>query len=501
MKKKILVFVMFLGVLLQASCANKDVESEKQSKDTLRMAMFTEIDSLDPFKNTAGDTVTVMNQIFDGLLDVDEDGNMISDLAESYTISDDGKTYDFKLKKDVLFHDGNKMTAEDVYYTYANLAGLYGFDKISDKYSVIESIEVVDDYSIKFHLNNRRNGFIYLCNYPILEKDYKDNNTKPIGTGPYQFVSYTPGEGLKLKKFDQYHNKDHLANIENIDVIKVADRQSLLMALNNGDIDLGFGLDANEVSQVKESCDIVSQPQNLVQVMGLNNDFEPFQDIRVRQALNYAIDRDQIVESLSKGNAVKLYSSFSPALKEYFNDLGDFYPRDVEKAKELLKEAGYEDLSFKVTVPSDYKFHMDTAELVEQQLKEAGITMQIEPIDFGTWTDKVYKKRDFEATIVGFIGYLDPIQVLGRYQSTSEKNYINYKSDDFDKAIENAEVAENQDKYIENIKTSQEILAKDAASVFIQDPNYNEALNKNLTGLKAYPIQKINLEDIKVKND
>src|SRR5699024_3587927 len=172
----------------------------------------------------------------------------------------------FKLKKDVLFHDGNKMTAEDVYYTYANLAGLYGFDKISDKYSVIESIEVVDDYSIKFHLNNRRNGFIYLCNYPILEKDYKDNNTKPIGTGPYQFVSYTPGEGLKLKKFDQYHNKDHLANIKNIDVIKVADRQSLLMALNNGDIDLGFGLDANEVSQVKESCDIVSQPQNLVQV-------------------------------------------------------------------------------------------------------------------------------------------------------------------------------------------------------------------------------------------
>lgn len=501
MKKKILVFVMFLGVLLQTSCANEDVDSEKQSKDTLRMAISTEIDSLDPFKNTAGDTATVMNQIYDGLLDVDEDGNMISDLAESYTISEDGKTYDFKLKKDVFFHDGDQMTAEDVHYTYANLAGVDGYEGISDKYSVIESIEITDDYSISFHLADRRNGFIYLMDYPILKKDYEDNDKNPIGTGPYEFVSYAPGEGLKLKRFEDYHDKDHIANIENVEVIRIADRQSLLMALKNGDIDLGFGLDANEREQVEDVTDIVSHPQNLVQVMGLNNDFEPFKDVRVRQALNYAIDRDEIVDTLSNGNAEKIYSSFSPALKEYYNDLGDYYPRDVEKAKELLKEAGYEDLSFKATVPSDYKFHMDTAELIEQQLQEAGVTMTIEPIDFGTWTDKVYKKREFEATIVGFIGYLDPIQILGRYHSENEKDYINFKSEDFDRAIDQAEKAENEEDFVESIKMSQEILAEEAASVFIQDPNNNEALNKNLTGLKAYPVQKLNLEDVKVKND
>lgn len=501
MKRKILVFVMFLGVLLQASCQNKAVESEKQDKNTVRMALSTEIDSLDPFKATAGDTVTVMNQVFDGLLDVDENGNMVSDLAESYTVSDDGKTYDFKLKKNVLFHDGKEMKAIDVKYTYANLAGLDGFNTISDKYSVIESVDVIDDYSIKMKLKDRRNGFIYLLNYPILEKDYKDNDKKPIGTGPYEFVSFAPGEGLKLKKFEKYHNKDHLAKIENLEVIKIADRQSLIMALKNKDIDLAYGLNFNESEQIKDSCEIISHPQNLVQVMGLNNDFEPFKDIKVRQALNYAINRDQIVNSLANGKAVKLFSSFSPALKEYYKDLGEFYKRDVEKAKSLLKDAGYENLKFKLTVPSDYKYHMDTAELIEQQLKEVGVSITIDPIDFGTWTDKVYKKRDFEATIVGFIGYLDPIQILGRYQSNSEKDYINYKSDEFDKAIQNAQVAKDQKEYIENIKKSQEILAKDAASVFIQDPNNNEALNNKLTGLKAYPIQKLNLEDIKVKND
>ena len=506
MKRITLVLTFFLGVLLLAGCSNskdKAGDSDKKGEEnTLRVAMATEIDSLDPFKMTAGDTETIMDQVFDGLFDVDTDGSLIPDLAESYSVSKDGKTYDFKLKKDVYFHDGKKFGAEDVLYTYDAMAGLTSKEPLSSKFAIIDKIDVIDDLNIRVHLKERQNGFIYLTLRPIVEKDYKDNGTKPIGTGPYEFVSYTPGEGLKLKKFNDYHKKDHIAHFENLEVIRITDRQTMIMALKNKDLDLADRISAEEADQLKDVCTVNNFPQNLVQVMGLNNDFKAFQDKNVRLALNYAIDRDEIIESAAEGKATKLFSSFSPALKEYFEDLGEYYPHDVEKAKALLKEAGYEKgLSFKLTVPSDYKYHMNTAELIQSQLQKVGIEVTIDPIEFSSWLTKVYKDRDYEATVVGFIGYLDPVQILGRYTSQNEKNYINFKSKDFDAAIANAEKSSTKEEEIKNIKKSQKILAEEAASVFIADPDNNQALRNGLTGLKQYPIQKLNLEDVKLENE
>lgn len=506
MKRITLVLTFFLGVLLLAGCSNskdKAGDSDKKGEEnTLRVAMATEIDSLDPFKMTAGDTETIMDQVFDGLFDVDTDGSLIPDLAESYSVSKDGKTYDFKLKKDVYFHDGKKFGAEDVLYTYDAMAGLTSKEPLSSKFAIIDKIDVIDDLNVRVHLKERQNGFIYLTLRPIVEKDYKDNGTKPIGTGPYQFVSYTPGEGLKLKKFEDYHKKDHIAHFENLEVIRITDRQTMIMALKNKDLDLADRISAEEADQLKDVCTVNNFPQNLVQVMGLNNDFKAFQDKNVRLALNYAIDRDEIIESAAEGKATKLFSSFSPALKEYFEDLGEYYPHDVEKAKALLKEAGYEKgLSFKLTVPSDYKYHMNTAELIQSQLQKVGIEVTIDPIEFSSWLTKVYKDRDYEATVVGFIGYLDPVQILGRYTSQNEKNYINFKSKDFDAAIANAEKSSTKEEEIKNIKKSQKILAEEAASVFIADPDNNQALRNGLTGLKQYPIQKLNLEDVKLENE
>ena len=172
MKKITLVLTLFLGVLLLASCSNgnKAGDSDKKGEEnTLRVAMSTDIDSLDPFKMTAGDTETIMDQVFDGLFDVDTEGNLIPDLAESYSVSEDGKTYDFKLKKDVYFHDGKEFSAEDVLYTYDAMAGLTSKEPLSSKFSIIEKIDLVDDYHVRVHLKERQNGFIYLTLRPIVE--------------------------------------------------------------------------------------------------------------------------------------------------------------------------------------------------------------------------------------------------------------------------------------------------------------------------------------------
>ena len=503
MKKSKTLFTLLIAGALMASCGGAK-ESNDGGKDNtktaerpLTVAMATEIDSLDPFNATAGDTKTVMDQIFDGLLDVDEDGNLVPDLAESYEISKDGLTYTFKLKEGVKFHDGSDFSADDVYYTYDKLSGLSSGEPMSSKFSVIKEMEVISPTEIKMTLDAVNNSFIYLQNQPIVKKDYEDNQTKPLGTGPYKFVSYTPGEGMVMERFDDYHRKDHVAKIKQVNVVRIADNQALVMALNNGEVDLASKLTADELEQVSESTDSYSHPQNLVQLLGLNNKVKPFDDIRVRQAIAHAIDKDELIEAVAGGKASKIYSSFSPALKDFYNDLEEMYPTDVEKAKELLAEAGYPDgISFTMTVPSDYKFHMDTAELIQAQLKKAGINATIDPIEFSTWLDRVYKDRDYETTIAGFIGYTDPIRVLDRYVSTNDKDYLNYESEEYDKAITNAMETLDRDELIKNVKDAQEIIARDCAAVFLQDPNDNIVLNNQYTGLKTYPVQKLNLEDV-----
>jgi len=503
MKKTKTLFTLLLAGAVLTSCggAKEGTDGGKNETNTAErpftVAMATEIDSLDPFSATAGDTKTVMDQIFDGLLDVDEDGNLVPDLAESYEISDDGLTYTFKLKEGVKFHDGSDFSADDVYYTYDKLAGLSSGEPMSSKFAAIKEMEVVSPTEITMTLDKVNNSFIYLQNQPILKKDYEDNQTKPLGTGPYKFVSYTPGEGMAMERFDDYHRKDHIAKIKKVNVVRVADNQALVMALNNKEVDLASKLTADELDQVIESTDSYSHPQNLVQLLGLNNEVKPFDDIRVRQAIAHAIDKDELIEAVAGDKATKIYSSFSPALKDYYNDLEEMYPTDVKKAKELLAEAGYPDgISFKMTVPSDYKFHMDTAELIQAQLKKAGINATIDPIEFSTWLDRVYKERDYETTIAGFIGYTDPIRVLDRYVSTSDKDYLNYVSEDYDAAIEASQQTMDRDELIKNIKDAQEVITKDCAAVFLQDHDDNIVLNNEYTSLKTYPVQKLNLEDI-----
>ncbi|MDO5047615.1 MAG: ABC transporter substrate-binding protein [Anaerococcus sp.] len=501
--KKILLGLVTLASILTA-CANTDQKAdstEEEASDSLKVAMTIELDSLDPFLTTAGDTKTYMDQVFDGLFDIDEDGNLVGDLAKSYEISEDGLVYDFSLKEGVKFHDGSDFSADDVYYTFDKLAGITSGEPLSSNFSIVKDLEVISPTEIKLSLEEKNNSFIYLLTQPIVKKDYEDNATKPIGTGPFSFVSYTPGEGMKLKRNEDYHNKDHVAKFENVEIIRVPDSQSLVLALNNKDIDLATGLTYDQIDQL-EGVDLYSKAQNLVQVFGLNNEVKPFDDIRVRQAIAHAINKEEIVDVAAGGRATILYSSFSPALAEYFNDLGELFPYDVEKSKALLKEAGLEEgFSFTLTVPSDYRYHMDTAELIQAQLAEVGIEVTLDPIEFSTWLDKVYANKDYESTVVGFIGYIDPIRILDRYKSDNSKNYLNYKSEEYDKAIEEAKLADSDEKLTQEVKRAQEIIAEDVPGVFLTDPDSVSGLNDELTGLKTYPVQKVNLEDISIKND
>lgn len=230
---------------------------------------------------------------------------------------------------------------------------------------------------------------------------------------------------------------------------------------------------------------------NLVQAIYLNHDAVPFDNEKVRQALCYAVDVDAMLELTAEGHGTKVGSSMYPAFGKYFDAaLADAYPHDVEKAKQLLNEAGYGDgLTFTIKVPSNYQPHVDTAVVLAEQLKAVGVTAQIQQVDWNTWVTDVYQGRNFEATISGFdASTLNASAMLARWVSGNSKNMINYSNPEYDAAFAAAQSAVDDTEQTVQYKRCLEILSETAANVYTQDLADFVAVNPKLEGFRFYPL-------------
>lgn len=481
--------------------APKSDEKANQTGGVVRIAMATEVDNLDPYLSAATDTSSMMDNVFDGLFDTDEAGELIPNLAESYDISENGLNYTFKLRKGVKFHDGSDFTAEDVVYSYSKLAGLQTGEPMSSKFAIISSIEAKGDYEVVVTLSEINSSFLARNIVAIVPSGYEDQSTKPIGAGPFIFKEYKAGQQLTLVKNENYYLREKMPKVDEVRFVIMPDSEASILAMQAGEIDVIPGISDQGILQLGDSIEVVSGPQNMVQLMALNNSFGPLKDLRVRQAINYAIDKDMIINTVAEGKGTKLGSNFSPAMAYYFEDgLQDYYATNMDKAKQLLVEAGYEKgFDLQLTVPSNYQFHVDTAQMIASQLKQININVTIEPIEFSTWLERVYTNAQYESTVISFTGKLDPNEVVGRFVSTYPKNFMKFNSAKFDEVIEKATKETNENEKSKLYKEAQRILTEEAASVFIMDPDRSIAMANGLTGFNMYPVQKYNLEDLEFK--
>ncbi len=458
-------------------------------KKVVRTCIASEPDNLDPWKSAAGDTQAIMMNVFEGLVSFNEKGEYIPCIAENWNVSDDGLTYTFNLRDDVYFHNGNKLTMDDVIYSYDTYTGKESGKPLLSKFEVIDSYESVDDLTFKITLKEKSSPFLGFNTEPILPKGYTEQETTPIGTGPFKFAEYVPGQKVVFEKNENYYNDDKRAKIDGVEIFIMTDYSAIVSALKSGQLDLAM-IKADNIETLKDKFDIISSPQNMVQILGLNNKVEPFDDERVRKAINYAIDKDEIIKGAFDGYGTKIYSNFSPVLSGYYNDkLDNIYTYDIEKAKELLKAAGYENgFDMKLTVPGNYVQHVDTAQIVAQQLKKIGINVEIETIEWAAWLDRVYKKADYQSTIIAFGGKLNVNDILIRYTTGFKKNFINFSDKEYDRYVMEAaretDVAKQQELY----KEAQKVMTEKAASVYICDPDLTIASVKNLKGYTFYPL-------------
>jgi len=217
-------------------------------------------------------------------------------------------------------------------------------------------------------------------------------------------------------------------------------------------------------------------------------------------AMCYAIDKDEILNFVSDGEGVKIGSSMYPNFRRFYDQsLADAYPHDVEQAKLLLKNAGYENgFEFDITVPSNYSQHVDTATVIKEQLAEVGITANIKQVDWDTWLNETYIGRNYDATVIGVdAAQLTASALLARFVSDAGNNFTNYNNATYDKAYKAAFEEKDTEKQTEKFKECLQILCDDAANVYIQDLPEFVALNKAYTGYEFYPVYVIDVAKIK----
>ena len=468
---------------------------------SITVAISQDLDqSLDPHTSTSAGKREIFFNIFEGLVKADQDGNFVPALAESYEISEDATVFTFKIRDGVKFHNGSTLTAEDVVYTLDKCRGVETGVPLLSAYGEIESVTAVDDKTVEVKLKNPNIEYLAYLNTAIIPHDYADQDTFPIGTGPYQFKSRAVQENIVLEKFADYWGEPGYLDEVTFKVIENND--ALVMAMRSGSVDLAVHRVSSDVQGLGDEYELLESPTNLIQALYLNNAVEPLNDIRVRQALNYAVNVEDVMLITNDGLGTAIGSSIYPAFGKYFMpELADAYPYDPDKAKELLTEAGLADgFSLTITVPSNYAVHVNAAQVIAEQLKAVGIDAKINLVEWATWLSEVYQGRNFEATVVGFdASFLTARALLERWISDNSKNMINFNDPEYDRVLKEAFAATSEEEQTALYKQAEKILSDDAANVYLMDPNDLTVISKKLDGYVFYPLFVIDLAKIYYK--
>lgn len=450
-----------------------------------------------------------LNQITDGLVNADIDRNVVPGLAKSWEISDDGLEYTFELRQGVTFHNGTEFNAEDVKWTMdqAIIPGSYSGSKWAP---YIEGTEIIDDYTVKITLKQPWYDFINLLAFEedldilsreAVEKWGDDYGYKAaVGTGPFKFDHWNRGEELVLVRNEDYWGagEEDLPYLDKIVYRAVLEDSVKVIQLTTGNADAIFSVPFTEVDTLRADDAIVveSVPGGTIHYIAMVSDKPPFDDVHVRRALNYAVDKQAIVDSIFAGHATVANGIFPPSLFVSDNDTV-YYPYDPERAKELLAEAGYTEdnpLSF-LMLTSNASLYQDEAVLIQAQLKEIGVEAEIQPLEkaalstylTGSAPDAEEKREAFLYRY-GYSGTFINDYTFRSFYSEGSLNLFGYNDPEVDEQILSTFRLVDRDKLIEGNRKVNELIMENPPWVFIAFQNNVLAQQNYVQGLKNWPL-------------
>ena len=371
----------------------------------LVIGMQQEPTSLDPTADATASIDSMMTQnVFESLTTVAENGEVQPNLAASWEVSEDGLTYRFTLAEGVTFHDGSALDAEDVVYSFDRAMGEDSVNPSKDIFEPIESVKAVDPQTVEITLKAKDAFFLFNMGQGdsaiVASESAETNNANPVGSGPFKFDSWTRGDRLTLVKNPDHRDAADVA-LDKVVFRFISDPAAATAAMMAEELDAFPGFPAPELLPQFEAdprfrVNVGSTEGEVI--LAMNNAKPPFDNVEVRRAVATAIDRDEIIEGAMYGQAVPIGSFYPPHGTAYV-DLTDAYPHDSTKAEEMFEAAGVAGATMTLRVPP-FPYATRSAEIIQNQLSEAGIDAKVENVEWGFWIDEVYKQKNYDMTII-----------------------------------------------------------------------------------------------------
>ena len=502
MKKRLLtLFSLVLALLLFVSaCGTGDEDSDPNGngggevKDTLVVGMGGDAVSLDPHATNDQPSSRVTKQIYDTLILQTEELDLVPALATEWDQVDD-TTFEFKLREGVMFTNGEELKASDVKFT---LERALESSHIGHIVGAISEVEVVDDYTVRIStanpfaplLTHLAHPATAILNEKAVTEAGEDYGQNPVGTGPFKFVSWTTGDSIVLERNDDFWGDAAL--VKGVTFKVVTDNSVRTIQLETGELDIAYDIQPSDVSRVESDPDLVLQRDaNLsTTYIGFNVDKAPFNDVRVRQAINYALDMNAVVEAVYAGVGAPAKGPLGPNVFGSNQDLEE-YALDLDKARELLEEAGFAD-GFSTTLwTNENQQRIDIATIVQNQLEEIGIEVTVEIVEWGQYLEDTAAGRH-DMFILGWTTVTADAD-YGLYalfhsaQVGDAGNRTFYRNADVDRLLDLGRTTIDQDERLAAYEEAQQIIRDDAPWIFTWTGENLAGLQSNVTGFKQHP--------------
>lgn len=484
----VLCAVLALALVLTSCSTGAGVDLGGGSAGNLVAAIAGEPDQLDPHKTSAYFSFEVLENVFDTLVEPDENLEMRPALAQSWTVSPDQLTWTFHLRQGVRFHDGSPFTAADVVYSYRRIID----QKLAnvDKLSAISEVSAPDPATVRIavkhpapNLLTSLGGFKGMAIVQRANVESGRIATHPVGTGPFAFTGQRSGDSITLKANPGYWAGP--PKIPGVTFRFISEPTTALSALQAGEIDWTDSIPTQRVAQLSDddSLTLARTPSNDYWYLALNQARPPWNDVRVRQAIAYAIDRDSIIKATSYGTATANQLAI-PRGNPWFTDYHR-YRHDTDQAKALLHAAGAAPKSLDMLVTSEYPQTVTTAQIIADNLAPLGITVNIRTVDFASWLDD-QNRGNFDMLMMSWRGNIDPDDFYyAQHHTDGTSNAQKYSNPEVDRLLDAGRVETNRSARVNLYAKAATIIADECSYIFLYNPAVIQAWRTGMSGYQA----------------
>jgi peptide/nickel transport system substrate-binding protein len=457
----------------------------------LNFALSGNPDTLDPHKTSGTLTFQTLKSIYDTLAEPDQTGKIVPALARSWTVSSDSLVYTFKLRSGVVFHNGSPLTSKDVKATFERILDKATASPKAAEFSAIASIETPDDLTVVFRLAKPSAPFLAALASgwgAILPKSLIDQKwdfaNKAVGTGPFVLKEFTRDSRIVLEKNPNYW-MNGLPKLDRVIMNIITDRAVQVQGLVSGAIDAVEFVDPADFPILKASKDVVIDKSlsSLIMVMAMNCSKPYLSDLKVRQAVNYAIDKQKVLDVAYGGG--KVIGTFMDADNKYYKNFTSLYPYNPDKAKALLAEAKIPaGTAFEMVLPSNYDMHVKAGQLYQEMLSKVGLTVNIKLVDWPTWLSDVYSGGKYDFTVISHTGKLDPDGTLGGYGGGK---YVKWNNKECLDLINQAKTVADVNERKRLYNKAMEIMARDVPFMYLGTSYRYKAYRSNISEYRMTP--------------